>query len=78
MNRTNCPNCNAPITKHYCEFCGTVFEENLAYIEINTQKINCDSLFESLKKFGAVAYDTGKYGVRTTTFVGNEVNKCTN
>lgn len=29
MTMINCPNCGAPVVADVCEYCGTVFRENL-------------------------------------------------
>ena len=31
-NKTNCPNCGAPITGDKCEFCGTLFRNEAATV----------------------------------------------
>ena len=55
--RTNCPNCCAPITGPFCEYCGTRFEdsgERVIPIYANGQQIG-----EVFKNFQRQAHDFG-------------------
>ena len=45
MTPTNCPNCGAPITGPKCEYCGTVFNYDMAPTFGMTEQEAVDDLF---------------------------------
>lgn len=56
-NKTNCPNCGAPIKDLYCEYCGTRVVD-LSYIDLNKESYFC------------IIYNDQKYFIKAfpTTF----------
>lgn len=69
VQMTNCPNCCAPITKCYCEYCGTVFRQDVVLLagvpkkdeleSIKTQYFSDNKIVYAFEKFHSVAHNLG-------------------
>ena len=62
----NCPNCNAPVIKQYCEYCGTRFGMDPADpkgdtlvipVYIGNQQV--DEIIKAYSNFARTAYEIG-------------------
>lgn len=77
----NCPNCGAPITGSRCEYCGTVFADEMRADTIGPSKLSISQVDEGLVEIGGKlfrltidSFEMSAYEPMTVHLTGYEVS----